>query len=518
MSTIAIKQTDLPLAVSLLKEAIVFVKSCKNSQERFVRTQRYLDDLGYVYNTFRKYDSAFIYHLAAIKYITENKKLYISDTLFPYSALQNIYGNIAIAYAMSGDLPKAEEYTRKELILAADIFHDTVEVAASQSILAEILYRSGRIDEANTYADKALPQIKNFDLSNQIDLLRLKSDITKSRLQYKQEAKFREQLAVVKDSLAWIRIQLLRKNPFTEYEKLDKKYQVELLKKDNRIQQNKTNAAIVIGSLLTLLAIISLYLIWRLRTVMKKRSLVYKKLVASEKELKETMLQKEMAEKQLREKELFALEMQLQMEFNESILQQRRQISDDMHDELSSSLAALKYYVEDVKNKSVGTTVEKSLLDLTEEVNSVYKNARNYMHGLKTNNWETQFSLIGFLKELQQKFFKKGLMDVKLTLAEQGIKSLLSTYQHDQLYHIVKEAISNVIKHASATQLSITVGFSENACICIITDNGIGFNEATLAYGIGIQSIKNRINDLEGTVEVTSTQNGVYIKVEFPLY
>lgn len=319
-----------------------------------------------------------------------------------------------------------------------------------------------------------------------------------------------------RDSVIYLIDSLYKTNPLTGPEQFDKKYEIELLKKDNRNQQNKTRSAIIIGMLLTLLALISHYLLWRLRSVMKKRSRVYKRLVASEKELKETMLQKETAEKALRENELLAQEMRLQMEFNDAIIRQRSQISDDMHDELSNSLAALKFYVEDEKNKSVGTTAEKSLAAIAEEVDTLYLNARTYMHNLKTNNWETRLSLTGFLKELQQKFSEKGLMTIHLKIDEEKIKSSLSASQHDQLYHICSEAITNIIKHARASNISIQIVFKGENCYFSIADNGAGFSENGKG-GLGLNSIKKRALSLGGIINFESGKAGTLIKGEFTL-
>jgi signal transduction histidine kinase len=189
-----------------------------------------------------------------------------------------------------------------------------------------------------------------------------------------------------------------------------------------------------------------------------------------------------------------------------------------MHDELSSSLAALKFYIEDEKSKAIGTTAEKSLSDITNEVSSVYKNARSYMHSLKTNNWETRFSLTGFLKEIQQKFSEKALMAVKLDIDEENIRLKLSTQQHDQLYHIIRESIANVIKHAGATELSIAINFKNDECIFNITDNGIGFEKGNIVQGIGIESMQKRIKDIEGELTFNSFIGGTTINGFFPVY
>lgn len=516
LSLIAIRQSDFSLATSLLKEALQLAKTCKDNWDQFVRLQRYLDDLGYFYSEAKKFDSSLIYHFAAANYVEQNKDRFIIDTLFPYIALQNIYANIAVSSEQLNKFSQAQEYISKAMHIQKNITKDSVEFARTQLILARILFNRGHIEEAAQLADISLGKMNTLDLFFKLDLFNLKVKISKVKQQYKEEAIYQERTRLVNDSISKIRIDLLKKNPLTEYERIDKKYQIELLEKDNRIQQNKTNAAIVIGALLTLLAIISLYLIWRLRIVMKKRSLVYKKLVASEKELKETMLQKEIAEKQLRETELVAQEMQLQMKFNEAIIEQRSQISDDMHDELSSSLAALKFYVEDEKNKSVGTMAERSLTNISAEVNTMYKHARSYMHSLKTNNWESRVSLVDFLKEIQYKFSEKSLMIVDLHIEEEKIKSVLTHSQQDQLYHICSEAITNIIKHARASLLAIQIYFYEEHCHFSISDNGIGFSSNEYD-GLGLASIKKRALILNGDLKISTGNSGTTIKGSFPI-
>ena len=516
LAYIAINQSDFPLAAKLLKEAINYSAVCKVDEAQFTRMQRYLDDLGYIYSSHKQYDSSIIYHLKAINYINENRKLMAQDTLFLYRALENIYGNIGVVYSLQNNLREAEFYAKKAIEIDRDILQAKPELAAVQCLLGRIFLKQGKVEEADKMAKEADKEADKFDLANKNDLYDLKAKIAKAKNQFEDEAKYLRQFILTKDTIYRQRLDLLKKNPFLEYERLDKKYQVELLKKDNRIQQNKTTAAIAISILLTLIAAVFLYFLRQLRIVMKKRAVAYKKLAASELELKETMAKKEFAEKLLREKELFAQEIRLQMEFNEAIIQQRRQISDDMHDELSSSLAALKFYATDIKDNMIGTAAEAPLKEITEEINSVYQNARHYMHQLKSNNWETKLSLTGFLKEIQQKFTEKNLLEILLDIDEKQILENFTIQQHDHLYHILKEAISNVIKHASTTVLKVYVGLVDTDFHFTIADYGKGFNKETVNYGMGIASMTNRIKELKGIININTSDKGTTISGQFP--
>ncbi len=518
LSLIAHRQSEYSLAISLNKEATLLAATCKKDPQQFRRMQGFLNDLGYFYEGAQKYDSALLYYLAAEKYVLENKSLMEKDTLFPYEALENIYGNIGNIYYVQKNYAASEFYTTKAILIDQDILHDSMKVAMTQYILATTYFSNSRISEADALVEKILPLANKFPMGTRAAVWGLMANIAREKKNYKEEAEYLEKWRLTKDTVYNRRIELLKKNPFTEYEQLDKKYQVDLLEKDNRNQQNKTKAAIVIGVLVTLLALISLFLLRRLRIVMKKRAVVFNKLAASEKELKETMVQKEAAEKQLLDNELFAQEMRLQIEFNEAIIQQRSQISDDIHDELSSSLAALNFYVEDIMQKSVGTEAEQSFYDIKAEVSTIYESARRYMHNLKKGIGETRFSIIEFVNEIQQKFSAKGLMNVKLNIDQENIQSKLNTHQHDQLYHIIKESIANTIKHARATQLLITVRFFNNECIFSITDNGIGIRNENVVYGIGTQSMRSRIEELKGTIAFKSIpEEGYEVSGSFPV-
>ncbi|MGC4102952.1 hypothetical protein [Ferruginibacter sp.] len=273
MCMIAINQSDFSLAASLQKEALRLENTCIKDWQHYVRMQRYLDDLGYIYANIKNYDSSLYYHFEAVKFLEANKAVFQkNDSAFYDIALSNIYGNIAVAYEFLENYKAAENYINKAIVLVKD----TIELAKSRLILGKALFESGRINEAYEVSKLSMPQLDNFDLFFKADLLQLKYKIARARNDYKEASEYQLQIQLIKDSVSKNRINLLKKNPFTEYERLDKKYQVELLEKDNRNQRNKTSAAIIIGVLAMLLVIISVFLLQRLRRVMKKRAIAYK--------------------------------------------------------------------------------------------------------------------------------------------------------------------------------------------------------------------------------------------------
>ena len=76
-----------------------------------------------------------------------------------------------------------------------------------------------------------------------------------------------------------------------------------------------------------------------------------------------------------------------------------------------------------------------------------------------------------------------------------------------QIYRFVQENVSNVIKHAFAKALSVTLQQEEKAILLTIKDNGKGFDvlEKQKNNSLGLKTLQERIRILEGTLTIEST-------------
>jgi len=499
-------QIDYRNAIALTKEALGYVEGCEDMYA--FRKQRVLDDLGFFYRNYGKPDSAVYYHQQAVQVVIAYHAQK-PDSLFLYNSLANIYVNLGMAYRETGNLDASAESFNKGA-KASMMVSDTVMLTDNLFELAKVYFKKGRNDSVALLVKKIEPYVERLPIMRRASYYRLRADMGERNGNLQEQVYFLKKRIAVMDSVFRDRNSARANDPQLEYEKQDKQYQTQLLQRDNRIQQNKTTAAVLIGSVLLIGIVLSVWLLSRLRKLVKRKEVLNHQLQVS-------LTERERIEKELREKELSAQEMELNMEFQAAILEQRRQISDDMHDELSSSLAALKFFVTDLRERAGSGEPEKTLREIEAEVSSVYTNARGYMHSLKTNDWRTRFSLTGLLKDVQQKFRQKNLMDVVLKIDEEGIKHRLSTSQHDQLYHITKECVSNVIKHANATRLEIRVLFGHGTCHFEIQDNGHGFDKNKVMRGIGLESIAKRVTGMGGTVDIQSSDTGTTISGNFPV-
>ncbi|RYY89000.1 MAG: sensor histidine kinase [Chitinophagaceae bacterium] len=86
------------------------------------------------------------------------------------------------------------------------------------------------------------------------------------------------------------------------------------------------------------------------------------------------------------------------------------------------------------------------------------------------------------------------------------------------IYRIVQEQWSNIIKHASAQQVNVSLRNLRNTVLLTISDNGIGFDPAQHARGVGLKNIETRALLHGGRITVEAAKNkGCTLRVEFPL-
>ncbi|WP_312136885.1 ATP-binding protein [Sphingobacterium sp.] len=84
------------------------------------------------------------------------------------------------------------------------------------------------------------------------------------------------------------------------------------------------------------------------------------------------------------------------------------------------------------------------------------------------------------------------------------------------VYRVIQELLNNTMKHSSASQVIVKTRCDTEQVNIEVTDNGVGFQsklEESLRNGIGLQSIKSRVERYEGTLEIRDLEEGTQVKV-----
>lgn len=160
--------------------------------------------------------------------------------------------------------------------------------------------------------------------------------------------------------------------------------------------------------------------------------------------------------------------------------------------------------------------------------------AQTQLASIRNSLNETIREARGFIAGLEAPAFKDELFETavkSLVESMQWIRSAATTYQINeaaaldlpaaakaQALQIVREAVSNSLRHGAATELMISLGRSTKGTELVIDDNGCGFDvNARRKGGHGLDNVSERAQSLGGVARISSTRGrGTRVSVRFP--
>ena len=127
------------------------------------------------------------------------------------------------------------------------------------------------------------------------------------------------------------------------------------------------------------------------------------------------------------------------------------------------------------------------------------------------------FGLVPALERLIDAFAEQSdvRVDFGSALGERRLPSDVET----ALYRVVQESLTNIVKHANARNISVSLVRRESGVAAVVEDDGAGFDQRTMrAEGIGLLGMRERLALLDGRLEVESRPGaGTTVVAEVPL-
>ena len=114
----------------------------------------------------------------------------------------------------------------------------------------------------------------------------------------------------------------------------------------------------------------------------------------------------------------------------------------------------------------------------------------------------------GFVDALRQ--YAHNICDrngLRLVFETIGFEEALSPEVENSLFRIAQESLTNIVKHAQATNVSITVDLKDSNARLVIQDDGIGVSSAKIEGGLGLEGMRARAELNQGHFVFESTQN-----------
>ncbi|MCG1036237.1 tetratricopeptide repeat-containing sensor histidine kinase [Polaribacter sargassicola] len=405
------------------------------------------------------------YLFKALKNKRESKD---NDGFIPYYQTA-----IAKYYIENETLDKAKKYlnkasfeiNKKKNHLSIDFFN---------KIKSFFLFKNNQHSEALSLAKKTLLEIKNHgDLESKKELNKLIYSIYIKNNDFKNALHYYQSYSKIRDSIT----NLNKISLINYYQTLAKKEKEEQQKNERIRLLEKTNKSkkqfIIFIIIFFILLFIIIYLYWNRLIFIKKRK--------------------------------------MQIDFSQKLLlaqeEQRKRISKDLHDGVGHSLLLIKNKIAPFNDDSA----EELINDALEEMRNIARAL--YPFQLKGIGITSALENLMCKLDANSQIFIFGNLD--------NIDNTLNIDQEVNIFRIVQECLSNVIKHSKADSAKVSLHIIKKNIKIIIQDNGIGFNyveKSNDKKSLGLKTIIERVKFLKGQLKIISDKNsGTTINILFPI-
>ena len=384
-----------------------------------------------------------------------NANLKISESI--------LLGNIGSSSRRIKKYDTSLEYLFKALSLKLKLKR-YASAAHTCNDISETYIEIGNLVKAKEYALKAIEYAKKRSLHQERYAYYVLSNIEYSLGNYKSAIKNLKQYHILQDSLFSI-------EKIASINEMQIKYETE--KKNLKIETQQSNIALLdtenrVKNQWLLFGGTGLLVVFLFITLYKSRNAVKK-------------------------------EKKLQQQFSENLLvsqeEERTRIARELHDSVGQQLTLIKRKSQNENQKEITILTNNAL----EEVRSISKGL--YPALLKQLGLtESIEQLINDYDEQTKLFFSVDIDNVNEYFTESTSLNF---------YRLIQECLTNIIKHAKAKSVTLSIKKQSNAIITLISDNGKGFNvnDSKKKNSLGLKTIFERIRIMNGNISIDSQPN-----------
>jgi len=184
--------------------------------------------------------------------------------------------------------------------------------------------------------------------------------------------------------------------------------------------------------------------------------------------------------------------------------EERLRIAQELHDDTAQQLSTLLLRLRIARNESSTPARDEKLEQLRSEIQRCAKGVRRIARGLRPPALRDVGVIAAIRSHLRE---VAETAEFEYTIEADPVDERLDDDGKLALYRVVQEAVSNVVRHARANSVSVTIRSEEARVETLVEDNGIGFDPSRNAepgQGLGLTGMNERARAVAGTVSVNS--------------
>ena len=193
-----------------------------------------------------------------------------------------------------------------------------------------------------------------------------------------------------------------------------------------------------------------------------------------------------------------------------AIVGERERLAHEMHDTLAQSFAGIGFHLQGLYNgiRSGNTKQAEAVTMLhgaCEMVAHSHREASACIAALHPDADQGQDFLVALDRSTREMLSSSHGLSLPLNFVREGTPQPLSTQVRDALFHIGREGITNMLRHASAPQMEVKLRYEPTEIVLEIRDNGVGFQVGQQSDGFGIRGMQRRCSRIGAQMEILTT-------------
>lgn len=191
--------------------------------------------------------------------------------------------------------------------------------------------------------------------------------------------------------------------------------------------------------------------------------------------------------------------------------EERKLLASDLHDELGQTLTALRFSLDNLWNsiKEADDVQKKKCSASIKLVERISRSTRRFLYQLRPPMLDD----LGLIPTLEWYIANdiKITQEIKISFHSIGFKKRIDIELEIVLFRVFQECMNNILKHAKASNVEITLTYSYPKVIFVIKDDGVGFNTSSISSpslcvnpGIGLLGMRERVSSIGGDIQIRS--------------
>ncbi|WP_347840132.1 response regulator [uncultured Draconibacterium sp.] len=197
---------------------------------------------------------------------------------------------------------------------------------------------------------------------------------------------------------------------------------------------------------------------------------------------------------------------------------ERRRIAENLHDSLGQTLGLAFMNLSSIDTRECRPEIKNTIQFTSKLLNKAIEESRKLTYDLSPPILY-ELGLVPAIKWKLESFEKEHKIETFLITEKNETK--LSKENNIFLYRTIGELLTNIVKHAEASEVTIKQT-TRNGMYCIsVEDNGIGLNKKEVKPpsdkgGFGLLSITERIESINGIFKIEPSKEGTLAEIEIP--